>query len=134
MAVEPILKSVQENVVEKMIKNGDVPGGSAVQWGQGEATISVTEKYSNGNIKYGTATYPIAFAINGKQFTVNAEVEIVSGQLKKPRAIGETVLTMTGIKGLFVEQGLLPKIEKKEEAPADAESTAPADVSAPAQA
>ena len=52
-------------------------------------------------------------------------MELVSGQIKKPRTIGDTVMTMSGVKELLIGAGVLPKIEKKsksEDAEAEAEA------------
>lgn len=113
MALEGVLESVQNNVVAKMVKNGLLAEGSMVQYGIGEATINVSEAYSNGKLKYATAEYPVAIAVNGKQANLVATVELVSGQLKKPRNMGDVVMTMTGIKNFLTEQGVLPKVEPK---------------------
>lgn len=111
--IEGVLASLQENVVAKMIKNELLPEGAQVQYGIGEAVINVTESYANGKMKYATAEYPVAIAVNGVQANLSATVELVSGQLKKPRNMGEVVMTMTGIKNFLVEQGVLPKVEPK---------------------
>lgn len=129
MALEGALESVQNNVIAKMIKNGLLAEGSAVQYGVGEPTINATESYSNGKLKYATAEYPVAIAVNGAQANLSATVDLVSGQLKKPRNMGDVVMTMTGIKNFLVEQGVLPKVEPKakksaEETPAEGECEA----------
>jgi hypothetical protein len=113
MAIENVLESVQNNVIAKMVKNELLPEGSAVQYGVGEANISISEAYANGKLKYATAEYPVAIAVNGVQANLSATVELVSGQLKKPRNMGDVVMTMTGIKNFLVEQGVLPKVEPK---------------------
>lgn len=111
--IAPLLKNMQDSYVTKQIAAGKMPATSAVQYGiSDEPAITVTEKYSNGNIKYASAKYAVAFAVNGVQTNINANVDIVSGQLKKPRTLGDNndvVITMTGIKNLFVEKELLPK-------------------------
>lgn len=113
MALEGALDSVQNNVIAKMIKNGLLAEGSAVQYGVGEPAINAAESYSNGKLKYATAEYPVAIAVNGVQANLTATVDLVSGQLKKPRNMGDVVMTMTGIKNFLVEQGVLPKVEPK---------------------
>jgi hypothetical protein len=55
----------------------------------------------------------VAIAVNGAQANLTATVDLVSGQLKKPRNMGDVVITMTGIKNFLVEQGVLPKVEPK---------------------
>ena len=113
MALEGALESVQNNVIAKMVKNELLAEGSMVQYGIGDPTISANESYSNGKLKYATANYPVAIAVNGVQANLTATVELVSGQLKKPRNMGDVVMTMTGIKNFLVEQGVLPKVEPK---------------------
>lgn len=119
MAIEGVLESVQTNVIAKMIKNELLPADATVQYGVGEPTINVVESYTNGKLKYATAEYPVAIAVNGVQANLSATVELVSGQLKKPRNMGEVVMTMTGIKNFLVEQGVLPKVEPKAKKSAD---------------
>lgn len=111
-AVTNVLTSVQSNVVDKMVKAGHVVEGTLVQFAIGTGEVEISESYANGNIKFATAKYPVILAVGGTQMTTTAKVDLVSGQLKKPREIGETVMTMTGVKGLLIENGLLPKIEK----------------------
>lgn len=113
MALESVLESVQSNVIAKMVKNGLLAEGTVVQYGVGNANINVSESYSNGKLKYATAEYPVAIAVNGVQANLTATVDLVSGQLKKPRNMGDVVMTMTGIKNFLVEQGVLPKVEPK---------------------
>lgn len=127
VAVEKVLGSVQTNVVDRMVKAGHLPEGSAVQYGVGDGIVDVTEKYNSGYIKYATVTYPVAIAVGENQTTTQVVVELVSGQIKKPRAIGDTVMTMSGVKELLIGAGVLPKIEKKsksEDAEAEAEEGA----------
>lgn len=124
MTIESVLESVQANVIAKMIKNELLAKDSTVAYGIGDSTINVTESYSNGKLKYATAEYPVAIAVNGVQASLIATVELVSGQLKKPRNMGDVVITMTGIKNFLVEQGVLPKVEPKAKKSADAEEVA----------
>lgn len=112
-AMEKVLASVQSNVVDRMVKSGIMPVGSEVQYGIGDGVLSVTEKYGNGYIKYATVTYPVAIAVNGTQYDTAVVVDLVSGQIKKPRTIGDTVMTMSGVKEMLVINGVLPKVEKK---------------------
>ena len=127
MTIEGVLESVQTNVIAKMIKNGLLAEDSAVAYGIGDASINVSESYSNGKLKYATAEYPVAIAVNGAQANLTATVELVSGQLKKPRNMGDVVITMTGIKNFLVEQGVLPKVEPKAKKSAE-EATETAEV------
>jgi hypothetical protein len=122
-AMEKVLASVQSNVVDRMVKSGLLPEGSEVQYGIGDGVLSVTEKYGNGYIKYATVTYPVAIAVNGTQYDTTVVVDLVSGQIKKPRTIGDTVMTMSGVKEMLVTNGVLPKVEKKAK-DADAEAEA----------
>lgn len=118
-----ILESVQSSVIDKMIKAEHLPSGSKVAYGVGEPAIEVTDKYPSGNLKYATVKYPVVIAVGEKRAETSITVELVSGQLKKPRNIGDTVLTMTGIKNMLVEQGVLPKIETKSAKTAEGEAT-----------
>ena len=126
MALESVLESVQTNVIAKMIKNGHIAEGSFVQYGIGEPVVNISESYSNGKLKYAVAEYPVVIAVNGVQANLTACVDLVSGQLKKPRNMGDVVMTMTGVKNFLVEQGVLPKVEpkakKSNEETADCES------------
>lgn len=116
------LESLQSNVIVKMAKNGDIPENAQVQYGIGDGVLNVTEKYGNGFLKYATINFPVAIAVADKQIENEIVVELVSGQIKKPRAIGDTVMTMTGLKGLLVDGGVLPKIEPKTKAKKEEES------------
>ena len=123
MAIEGVLESIQTNVIAKMIKNGLLTDGTMIQYGIGDANINITESYSNGKLKYATAEYPVGIAVNGVQANLVATVDLVSGQLKKPRNLGnDVVMTMTGVKNFLVEQGVLPKVEPKAKKSEDAES------------
>lgn len=113
VAIEKILGSVQTNVVDRMVKAGHLPDGSIVQYGVGDGAVDVTEKYNSGYIKYATVTYPVAIAVGEQKVETVVVVELVSGQIKKPCTIGDTVMTMSGVKDMLVEAGVLPKIEKK---------------------
>lgn len=131
VAVEKVLGSIQTNVVDRNIKAGLLPEGTAVQYGVGDGQLDVTEKYGNGYIKYATVKYPVAIAVNGNQTQTEVTVELVSGQIKKPRTIGDTVMTMAGVKELLITAGVLPKVEKKAKTEDAAEGeTAPAEAPA----
>ena len=125
-ALEAATEKVRNNVIAGMIKAGHVAEDTDIQFGIGDATVNVAEKYGNGGIKYAEVTYPVAFAVGGQQIVTEGTVQLVSGQLKKPRELKDTALTMTAIKAYLIENGLLPKIEKAkkedaEVAEADAE-------------
>ena len=112
MSMEAVLESVQNNVVAKMVKNGVLAEGSVVQYGVGEAVVSVSESYANGKLKYATAEYPVAIAVNGVQANMMASVELVSGQLKKPH-ITQTAFN-ADIKASLVMVGILKEEEEAE--------------------
>lgn len=123
-------EKVRNNVIANMIKAGHLAEGTDIQFGIGDATVNVSETYNNGGIKYAEVIYPVAFVVDGQQTVTEGTVQLVSGQLKKPRELKDVALTMTAIKTFLVEAGLLPKIEKakketseveSEEATADAE-------------
>lgn len=113
IAMEKVLGSVQANVVDRMVKAKMLADGSKVQYGIGDGTMNITEKYNNGYIKYATVNYPVAIAVNGKQADSSVTVELVSGQIKKPCNIGDTVMTMSGVKEFLVSKEILPKAEAK---------------------
>lgn len=122
VAIEKTLGSIQSNVVDRMVKAGNLPEGTMVQYGVGDGKVVVTEKYANGYIKYANVTYPVAIAVGDKQTETSVTVDLVSGQIKKPRNIGDTAMTMSAVKDMLVEAGVLPKVEKKsKEASAEAE-------------
>ena len=106
------LEKVQNNVIANMIKSGHVADGTQVQYGIGDGVVEITERYNSGSIKYATVKYPVVIAINDANYQTECVVSVVSGQLKKPRELSECAITMTGIKGVLIENGLLPKIEK----------------------
>lgn len=113
MALDKVTESIQNNVVERMIKSGHLAEGAAIGYAVGDAQLDITENYANGFIKYATISYPVALTVDGNTANTTITVELVSGQLKKPRNIGDTVMTMTGVKELLIESGVLPKIEPK---------------------
>lgn len=128
VAIEKTLGSIQSNVVDRMVKAGNLPEGTMVQYGVGDGKVVVTEKYANGYIKYANVTYPVAIAVGDKQTETSVTVDLVSGQIKKPRNIGDTAMTMSAVKDMLVEAGVLPKVEKKsKEASAEAEGGATED-------
>lgn len=128
VAIEKTLCSIQSNVVDRMVKAGNLPEGTMVQYGVGDGKVVVTEKYANGYIKYANVTYPVAIAVGDKQMETSVTVDLVSGQIKKPRNIGDTAMTMSAVKDMLVEAGVLPKVEKKsKDAGAGAEGEATED-------
>lgn len=123
-AIGECLEKVQKNIVGNMIKSGNLPEGTEVNFGLGDAAVEIKESYSNGNIKYADAKYPVVIQVGDKNVETTCTVSAVSGQLKKPRELADgVVLTQTGVKTFLIDNGVLPKIEKpvKEEAAAPAE-------------
>jgi hypothetical protein len=106
------LEKVQSNVIANLVKGGHMAEGSVVQFGIGTGVSEITESYSNGSLKYASVKFPVLFAVNGIQHQTEGTVTLVSGQLKKPRELANAAITMTGIKTLLIENGLLPKVEK----------------------
>lgn len=131
-ALSSATEKVRNNVIANMIKSGHLAEGTDIQYGIGDPTVNVTEKYSNGGIKYAEVIYPVAFAVGDQQVVTEGTVQLVSGQLKKPRELKDVSLTMTAIKGYLVEAGLLPKIEKakKEDAATEAQDAEPKNAAA----
>lgn len=124
-ALSDTVGKVNNNVIAGMIKSGNLAEGTSLQFGIGDATLNVSESYNNGGIKYAEVVYPVAFAVGDTQVATEATVQLVSGQLKKPRELKDTAMTMTGVKGFLVDNGLLPKIEKaKKSEDAEAEVAA----------
>jgi hypothetical protein len=114
------LEKVNGNVIANMIKSGHLPEGTQAQYGVGDGAPEINESYSNGSIKYATVKYPVVFAVGETRCETTGTVNVVSGQLKKPRELQDCAITMTGLKTLFIEKGLLPKVEKPaKEDPAD---------------
>lgn len=112
-SVSETLDKVQKNVIANLVKSGNLPEGSEVNYGIGdEPEITIKESYNNGNIKYAIAKYPVALQVGEQIVNTYCTAEVVSGQLKKPRELEDAVLTQTGIKSLLIENGLIPKIEK----------------------
>lgn len=131
-SIGAIINKVQTNVVDKLISSGIKPEGTVVDFGISDTAtkVDITESYKNGNIKYAQAEYDILFqiaqmdggnAIEPIQANSTIIIDLVSGQLKKPREFGGGVLSTTGIKAFMIENGMIPKIEKekKEENPED---------------
>ena len=122
-ALSKVLEALQDNVIAKMIAAGTVPGDTIIQYGTGVGVTTVTGTYNAGNIKYATVDIPVTIGTTTSDKTIETKitVELISGQLKKPRTIGDSVLTMTGIKNMLIEGGVLPKPEPKKTKSKDAE-------------
>lgn len=130
LTIEGVLAQLNEKSVAKLIEAELLPIGTSVQYGIGEPVVEVSETYRNGNLKYATAKFGVAFAVSGKEGQVNSVVKVgmVSGQIKKPRTLGEkddVVFTAAGIKGLLTDAGLLPKKPAKEEQESSADGETP---------
>lgn len=112
--MEKILGQLQSGYIAKAISRGLLPESAAVAYGVGDGTANINESYAKGGIKYATVTFPVAFAVNGAQKDTTCDVEVVSGQLKKPRMLADgVVMTQTGIMKMLVECSVLPKVEPK---------------------
>lgn len=112
-AVVAAIDKVNANVVPGLVKAGLLVEGTEVAYDVADGEVEVKESYNNGSIKYGIANYPVMIGVGGLTTTVNATVSLVSGQLKKPKTMGDVALTQTGIKTFLTDAGILPKVEKK---------------------
>lgn len=121
--IKKIREQIKKNLVA-LAKTGQLSEGAELTAELKCDKVEIAENYKNGNIKYGTAVVSINLGISGIDATlpVVSEVSLVSGQLKKPREIykagenNETLaFTVTGIKGLLVEAGILPTKEESTE-------------------
>lgn len=129
--INAVIAKVQTNVIDKLIASGAKPEGTTVDFGISDepTKVDITETYKNGNLKYAQATFDIVFqtakmdgenAIEPIQEQSTIIIDLVSGQLKKPREFGDGTLTTAGIKTFMIEKGLIPKPEeKKKEDPED---------------
>lgn len=118
IAVSTLIDKVRTNVIDKMISAGHIPDDTKIEYGIGEdAVIDISESYNNGKLKYATAKYAVVLQVennqNGaQQISDEIKVELVSGQLRKPRTMENISLTQTAVKNALIENGILPKIEK----------------------
>lgn len=117
-SISAVLEKIQKNVIDgSLVKQELLVEGTEVAFAVGDTPeIEIGESYNNGNIKYAEATYPVAITVNGETANSAVTIQLVSGQLKKPRELADAVLTQTGIKNFLTEQGVLPEIPKKEKA------------------
>lgn len=125
-AINACMEKVQAGVIDRMIKGGHIAETTNFQYGVGEVTdakIEITEAYKNGSLKYAVAQYPVSFGVDGNMIDTSITTELVSGQLKKPRSIADCALTMSAIKGLMIEKGIIPKVEKPKKDDEKAEET-----------
>lgn len=112
MAVGETLDKVQNNVISSLIKSGNLAEGTTIQFGIGAGVEEVTEIYNSGTIKYASVKYPVVITVGDKSAEAIGKIDLVSGQLKKPRELGEVALTMTGIKTFLTDAGVLPVVVK----------------------
>jgi len=119
-AIGDCLDKIQKNVIDgSLVKAGLVEDGTEIGFAMGDGQIEVKESYANGNIKYANVSYPIIISVGDQNHETSINVDVVSGQLKKPRELADgTPLTQTGVKAVLTDSGILPKLEK----PAKAES------------
>lgn len=122
-SIAAVLEKIQKNVIDgSLVKQELLVDGTEVAFAIGDTPeVEIGETYNNGNIKYAEATYPVAITVAGNTANSSIVVQVVSGQLKKPRELADAVLTQTGIKNFLTEQGVLPEIPKKEKATDDGE-------------
>lgn len=119
--IAEVVESTQKHV-DSLVKNSQLPAGSTLTYEIGEETISVTESYANGNLKYADAIFPITFIVGSVGTNVDVKVSIISGQLRKPREFNdEYQLTMTGLKTMLTSALVIPEkvVEKAEKDPFD---------------
>lgn len=120
-----VMAKVQASVIDKLVKGGHKPEGTQVDFGIEDTpySLDITESYKNGNLKYAIAKYNIIMQVavidaNGAtiepvQIKSTINVELVSGQIKKPRKFGDDIsLTAVGIKQFLIDNGAIPQIEK----------------------
>lgn len=125
-SLNDVINQVQERTIDKMVEQGHLHKGCQIRCILSEEgiTIETNEMYKNGFIKYATASFPVKFGITTEPTMVDTKIDVnlVSGQLKKPRTIGEYVFTAHGIKTMLVDAKILPKIEKPKEEENDSEN------------
>jgi ribosomal protein S8E len=109
-----IVKSTQ-SYIDKLVEGGLLPKGAviAVKSAKPRAT-EITESYANGKLKYAVVKYSLEFAVGTNAKVLDVNVELVSGQLKKPTKIGTGAFTVMGLRSLLIEGGVLPKVVKEE--------------------
>jgi hypothetical protein len=113
-AVGNCLDKIQKNVIDgSLVKAGLLAEGTEIGFAMGDGQIEVKESYANGNIKYANVSYPIIISVGEANYETEINVDVVSGQLKKPRELADgTPLTQTSIKAVLTDNGILPKLEK----------------------
>jgi hypothetical protein len=77
---------------------------------------SVEAKYGNGNWAWAKVDIVVALTVGGQEIYATMQCDLVSGQLRKPRMIGDNAYTLTGFK---TELGL--NVKPTEESSAKAE-------------
>ena len=113
-AIGDCLDKIQRNVIDgSLVKAGLLAEGTEIGFAMGDGQIEVKESYANGNIKYANVSYPIIISVDEANYETEIKVDVVSGQLKKPRELADgTPLTQTSVKTVLTDNGILPKLEK----------------------
>jgi hypothetical protein len=113
-AIGDCLNKIQKNVIDgSLVKAGLLAEGTEIGFAMGDGQIEVKESYANGNIKYANVSYPIIISVGDQNYETSINVDVVSGQLKKPRELADgTPLTQTSVKAVLTDNGILPKLEK----------------------
>lgn len=114
--VEKLQKPINSLIKAKALVEGTV-AKAEVTTVVDDAIVDVTENYKDGSIKYATADIKATVMLGDLGgIEINVPMSLVSGQLKKPRLINEDkAFTMTSIKNLLIDNGIMPVVEKKSE-------------------
>lgn len=111
--VEKLGKPVASLIKAKALAEGTVAGAEVVTTVD-DIEVNITEEYKNGSIKYADANVEAIITLGGEGIKINVPMALVSGQLKKPKLINDDkAFTMTSIKNLLIENGIMPVVEKK---------------------
>lgn len=108
-------KSVDSLIKAKALGEGSVIEAEVMSTVE-DLVVNATETYKDGSLKYADAQVAVSFVLNGLQYDTVVPINLVSGQLKKSREIGEDKqpLTATSVKKILTTANLLPVVEKKE--------------------
>lgn len=108
-------KSVDSLIKAKALGEGSVIEAEVMSTVE-DLVVNATETYKDGSLKYADAQVAVSFVLNGLQYDTVVPINLVSGQLKKSREIGEDKqpLTATSVKKILTTASLLPVVEKKE--------------------
>jgi len=107
-----LVNDVQKSV-DKAVADGLLAEGSKLSCDIGVGQVSVQEKYKNENLKYADVSFPVSFKIGDKSVSLNVKVNLVSGQIKKPRELDKYTMTITGLKTALIDGSVLPEAPKK---------------------